>query len=131
MRNFAEDTIKSLTVLEKAIVFLYGDLGAGKTSLTQLMLQALGWCGRVKSPTYSLIEPYEIIGKKVYHLDLYRLQDDEELYHLGIQDLLQEDAFIFVEWPERLQALEVKPTLEIFLEMDSTKPSARYVRIFS
>lgn len=84
-----------------AVVFLEGPLGAGKTSLARAMLRAMGEPGPVRSPTYTLMEPYEIDGRRVYHMDLYRLADPEELEYLGIRDLDEPGLLLLVEWPER------------------------------
>lgn len=83
------------------IVYLSGDLGAGKTTLARGLLRALGFEGRVKSPSYGLIESYAIDGRDIHHLDLYRLGHGEEIAYLGLEDLLSEGSLLLVEWPER------------------------------
>lgn len=83
------------------IVYLSGDLGVGKTTLVRGLLRALGFEGRVKSPSYGLIESYEVDGLAVHHLDLYRLGHGEEIAYLGLEDLIDERTLLLIEWPER------------------------------
>lgn len=95
------DAIRAADPLKPLIVGLSGDLGAGKTTLVAGFLAALGHAGAVRSPTYTLIEPYRLAGRDVYHCDLYRLRDPAELDDLGLRDLAVERSVLLVEWPER------------------------------
>lgn len=83
------------------VIYLHGDLGVGKTALVAAWLKALGYAGIVTSPTYSLVNEYEIAGKTVIHADLYRLAEAEELLYLGVEEWRPETALIFIEWPEK------------------------------
>ncbi|MFP3456278.1 tRNA (adenosine(37)-N6)-threonylcarbamoyltransferase complex ATPase subunit type 1 TsaE [Psychrobacter sp. SIMBA_152] len=119
-------------------VWLAGDLGAGKTTLTRYWLQALGHTGAVKSPTYTLVEPYSIQRKDgsikpVYHADLYRLQDPEELSFIGFDEYLDEpEALVIIEWASRADSYLPPPTL--FIDMtqnvsDDNDTEARQVQL--
>ncbi|UHD16189.1 tRNA (adenosine(37)-N6)-threonylcarbamoyltransferase complex ATPase subunit type 1 TsaE [Thiocapsa bogorovii] len=100
----------------RLIVYLEGDLGTGKTTLTRGVLAGLGHRGAARSPTYTLLEPYELADRCINHLDLYRLGDPQELEYLGLRDLLAEDAVWMVEWPERGVGMLPPPDLVIAIE---------------
>jgi tRNA threonylcarbamoyladenosine biosynthesis protein TsaE len=95
------------------VVLLSGDLGAGKTTLVRGVLRGFGHRGAVRSPTFTLLEPYDLGDRHLYHLDLYRLGDAEELEYLGLRDLVDEDSLLFVEWPERATDALPAPDLAI------------------
>lgn len=100
------------------VVYLHGDLGAGKTTLVRGTLRALGYEGAVRSPTYTLLERYELGGKVIVHFDLYRLADPEELHALGLRELLEEAAMLFFEWPERGEGLLPPATLTLRFDLE-------------
>ena len=109
-----------------AIVYLRGDLGAGKTTLARGLIHALGYTGTVRSPTYTLVEPYPCERCPVFHLDLYRLADAEELEWLGLRDMLAEPALLLVEWPERGHG--ILPPADLTIDLDYSD-SARVARL--
>jgi tRNA threonylcarbamoyladenosine biosynthesis protein TsaE len=99
------------------LILLNGDLGAGKTTLSRGILNGLGHRGSVKSPTYTLVEPYDLEIGKVFHFDLYRLVDPEELYDIGFNDYLTESQLCMIEWPDKGGSL--LPKADISLQINS------------
>jgi tRNA threonylcarbamoyladenosine biosynthesis protein TsaE len=105
-----------------AVIFLRGDLGAGKTTFARAYVHALGFAGYVKSPSYGLLEIYQAGGQTVLHLDLYRIEDPEELEYLAIRDQFDDAAVLLVEWPDRGgRALPAPDIVLDFGEKDATR----------
>lgn len=122
--NSEQDTQNLASILAEympqGVIYLIGDLGAGKTTLTRYWLQALGHQGSVKSPTYTLVEPYKIAAKDVFHFDLYRLNDPYELELMGIRDYFDyENALFLFEWPSKGE--DEIPAADVILKINKTE----------
>jgi len=107
------------------LITLDGPLGAGKTTLARGFIRALGHQGRVPSPTYTLVEPYELAGRTILHLDLYRLGDAAELEYLGFRDVFEGDALVLMEWPQRAAGKMPAADIQVQLGLDGAGRSAR------
>ncbi|MCG6873348.1 MAG: tRNA (adenosine(37)-N6)-threonylcarbamoyltransferase complex ATPase subunit type 1 TsaE [Gammaproteobacteria bacterium] len=134
MRRYCEDAAATSALAARIAphlrpgwqLHLSGDLGAGKTTFVRGLLRALGFHGPVPSPSYTLVETYELAEQQYVHLDLYRLVDAEELENLGIRDLVDGRKICLVEWPERAEELLGPPDLMIRFEYVN---SAREVQL--
>lgn len=113
LREQAQKLAVSITAPKT--IYLQGDLGAGKTTFCRAFIQALGHVGSVKSPTYTLVEPYHLDGVSIYHCDLYRLAGGEELELLGFRDFLNENSLLLIEWPEKAEGY--LPKADILIEL--------------
>ena len=116
MASFGQILAAALQDEGGAVLYLNGTLGMGKTTLSQAVIKACGWPGRVKSPTYTLLEPYECEHLIVVHIDLYRLADPQELEYLGLRDYLEPNTAWLVEWPER--GVGVLPGADVIIHFE-------------
>ncbi len=130
--SFAQQLAKR-PALRQAIIELHGDLGAGKTSFVRHLLRALGVPGRVKSPSYAVVEPYTVEtphgALNIWHFDLYRFADPREFDDAGFRDLLASPGLKLVEWPEKAQG--VLPTPDVAIHITAQADESRSVKIIA
>lgn len=113
--------------LAQAVIELRGELGAGKTTLVRHLLRALGVQGRVKSPTYAVVEPYELPGLSIWHFDFYRLNDPREWEDAGFRDIFASPGLKLAEWPDK--AAGYMPTADLVINLTVREDEIREVRL--
>ncbi len=113
--------------LRNAFIELHGELGAGKTTLVRHLLRALGVQGRIKSPTYAVVEPYELPGLAIWHFDFYRFNDPRESEDAGFRDLFASPGLKLAEWPEK--AAGFLPRADLLIYLETTSDEARQVTL--
>lgn len=115
-----EEVAKQLIENLKTKTWLfYGNMGVGKTTLIKAIVKQLGCNDEVSSPTFSIINEYEINNDKIFHFDLYRIKDLEEAYNFGIEDYLDSNHYIFIEWPEKIESILTDELDKISIEIVS------------
>jgi tRNA threonylcarbamoyladenosine biosynthesis protein TsaE len=129
--TLAEGARFANTLNAELTVYLHGDLGAGKTTLVRGLLHELGHHGKVKSPTYTLVEPYEVeINQnkvQVYHFDLYRFTDEEEWEAAGFRDYFNPHAICLIEWPEKAGNIIPQADIDVYIEVKGEGRTIRYI----
>jgi len=113
--------------ISHAFIALHGELGAGKTTLVRHLLQALGVQGRIKSPTYAVVEPYELPTLNIWHFDFYRFTDPREWEDAGFRDIFASPGLKLAEWPERAQAM--LPTADLDIHIMTSPDTSRQVTL--
>ncbi|MCF8273445.1 MAG: tRNA (adenosine(37)-N6)-threonylcarbamoyltransferase complex ATPase subunit type 1 TsaE [Flavobacteriaceae bacterium] len=105
------------------VILLYGDMGAGKTTLIKSLVKAIGSHDEVSSPTFSIVNEYETSNDLIYHFDLYRINDLEEAYNFGIEDYLNSNHWVLIEWPEIIESILTEPfnRLEVLINNDKSR----------
>lgn len=115
------------------VVYMHGDLGAGKTTFVRGVLQGLGHEGKVKSPTYTLMEPYAFSRFQCYHFDLYRFNDENEWYEAGFDEHFNNKSVCLIEWPEKAKNILPTPSFDVKLSLfnSSEQESGRVLEVFT
>ena len=102
---------------DSKIILFHGDMGVGKTTLIKALVKAIGSADEVQSPTYSLVNEYQLPDTSIFHFDLYRVNTIDELYNFGFEEYLLEDHWVFIEWPELAMEFMPENITNVFLEL--------------
>ena len=116
IKTVAEEVLKNLS---SKVVLFYGEMGSGKTTLIKALVKALGSEDEVNSPTFSIVNEYALTQGKIFHFDLYRIEDEEEAYNFGIEDYFESDAWLFIEWPQVIASIIPNPNHSIEIKNNS------------
>lgn len=120
--NDLDKVVKSLlNHCNSKFILFYGTMGVGKTTLIKALAKTLGSPDEVQSPTYAIVNEYKSAAGSIYHFDLYRINDLEELYNIGFEDYLNDDSWIFIEWPQLVANILPKDALHVYLEINEDK----------
>ncbi|MGV6831746.1 MAG: tRNA (adenosine(37)-N6)-threonylcarbamoyltransferase complex ATPase subunit type 1 TsaE [bacterium] len=127
--NYTLDNIQLIAkqlipLFDSKIVLLYGEMGSGKTTLTKSLLNELGCKDEITSPTFSLVNEYKIDDGLAYHFDMYRINHFEEILDIGFEDYLASNAWIFIEWPEKIDVLLPNLTVKLYVKIVNNRSRA-------
>jgi len=112
-----------ISAMSSKILLLYGEMGTGKTTMVKSLVKALGSSDDVSSPTFSIVNEYEIENDVIYHFDLYRIKDLDEAFNFGIEEYLYSNHWVFIEWPEKIESMlpEVFDRLDLQTNSDGSR----------
>ncbi|KJD32903.1 hydrolase [Tamlana nanhaiensis] len=118
LNDIEQVALKLVENLKTKTILFYGDMGVGKTTLIKTLVKILGSHDEVSSPTFSIVNEYQIKNEKIFHFDLYRINDEEELYNFGIEDYLNTNDWKFIEWPQKIESILFDECDKIVIETD-------------
>ncbi|KJD36049.1 hydrolase [Tamlana sedimentorum] len=118
LSDIEQVALKLVNNFETKTILIYGEMGVGKTTLVKKLVEILGSDDEVSSPTFSIVNEYKIKNEKIFHFDLYRIKNEEELYNFGIEDYLNTNDWIIIEWPEKIEPILFDKYHKINIKLD-------------